>query len=782
MLVQRIPNKSRENEERVRRLFESIRRRFQAHDINSHTDIKRELMEAFAMYFKSAGKAHYEFEKLDPDAPRFASLWNKIQETLADDFDVAYKETQSLLRAALSAFDYQQTMTKGLDHKLEKAVSALQDLQIIREHTIEPVFVAGDDFKDASRIDTRAPLSNPMVELPSYQEIVTLNRESSENILADGDTDIQVLPSSSSQVELYEGRMFAIAGQAEPEGPEFRFASAAGLDRLTIHENDGIDPDLLDRYRNYLVDKGSSALLPQDGMDAAKRQKLQELEGFTKDEWEWMSTRIHDVGEIFTLPPQRARTFQLSTDEEVYLYDSGATDEEKQANRQKMTDENPDSYWQVEYVADAGERLLPWVDADSNTFPTTVSEDALRAAAKTADAALGMDFSVTLVFDMKRARQINWINLSPQYFAKGDVVEVKSISTSEEGADFVLIEGWNQDRYENTLTADVNEELSQEELSVTLSPSKYSYRGQGVWTFPPVRARYVRVVIEQKVPEVVPYNLVTLQIKETKSMTSKTKNIVGKVKRKRYEKPTYKELNLSYPESLLLLDGTNTSTDFVPTGEGDHASSHDRLGSNAWSGVNIGKVVADPSAGVAFTVLSTLAVFGLFGSVRGVRRRFWEQTEVTDQFTTTHWDRVRYAIGVKEFGVYTHSYSSASELISMPYFFPRPVKKLHVRADQAVPEAFGPGTWVEYYVAFGGGDDWQRVLPLQSAETPTAQLPKILNINSTVEEMDRVLTEGYLDVEGSVKEMRTKIVLRRPGDKPYLTPVVHGYRVIAFTR
>jgi hypothetical protein len=118
----------------------------------------------------------------------------------------------------------------------------------------------------------------------------------------------------------------------------------------------------------------------------------------------------------------------------------------------------------------------------------------------------------------------------------------------------------------------------------------------------------------------------------------------------------------------------------------------------------------------------------------------------------------------------------------MPYFFPRPVKKLHIRADQAIPAAFGEGVWVEYYVGFGGGDEWHRVLPLQSSETPTSELPKILNINSTVEEKDHILTEGYIDVEGSVKEMRTKLVLRRPDDKSYLTPVVHGYRVIAFTR
>jgi hypothetical protein len=731
MLVQRLPNKSRENEERVRRLFEQIRRRFQSHDVNSHTDIKRELMEAFASYFKNAGKAHYEYKKLDPNAPRFASLWNRIQETLADDFDVAYKETQSLLRAALAAFDYQQTMTKGLDHKLEKAVSSLQDLQIIREHTIEPVFVAGDDFKDSSRIDTNAPLSNPMVELPSYQEIITLNRESSENILAQEDVDIQVLPTGNSQIELYEGRMFALAGQAEPEAPEFRFKQASGLDRLTIHPSGSIDPNLLDRYRNYLVDKGSSALLPQDGMDAAKRQSLQELEGFTKDEWEWMSTRIHDVGEIFTIPPRRTRTFQLSTDEEIYLYDSGGTDEEKQSLRRRMTDENPDSYWQVEYVANAGERLLPWVDADSGSFPTTISEDAMRAAAKTADAQLGMDFSITLVFDMKRPRQINWINLSPQYFAKGDVVEVKSISTSEEGDEFVPIEGWSQDKYENTLTADVNEELSQEELSVTLSPSKYSYRGQGVWTFPPVRARYVRIVIEQKQPELVPYNLVTLQIKETKTTTSKKKNIVGVVKRKRYESTTYQELNLSYPESLLILDGSNMSADYIGGGSESEGESLDASSKFLW----------------------TVASYGLLTKAFGqgtTQRNRQEQVEITNEFTTTHWDRVRYAIGVKEFGVHTHSYSSASELISMPYFFPRPVKKLHVRADQAVPEAFGSGVWVEYYVGFGGGDEWHRVLPLQSSETPTSELPKILNINSTVEEKDHILTEGYIDVEGSV--------------------------------
>ena len=768
MLVQRLPNKSRENEERVRRLFEGIRRKFQSRDINSHTDIKRELMEAFATYFKSAGKSHYEFEKLDPDAPRFASLWNKIQETLADDFDVAYKETQSLLRAALAAFDYQQTMTKGLDHKLEKAVSTLQDLQIIREHTIEPVFVAGDDFKDASRIDTRAPLSNPMVELPSYQEIITLKRESSENILADGDVDIQVLPDDNSQIELYEGRMFALAGQAVPEGPEFRFLQAAGLDRLTVHENDGVDPDLLDRYRNYLVDKGSSALLPQDGMDAAQRQSLSELEGFTKEEWEWLSTRIHEVGEIFTLPPPRTRTFQLSTDDEVFLYDSGATDEEKQSNRHRMIDEDPDSYWQVEYVADAGERLLPWVDVDSGSFPTTVSEDALRAAAKTADATLNMDFKVTLVFDMKRARQINWINLNPQYFAKGDIVEVKSISTSEEGSDFETIEGWDEDKYENTLTADVNEELSQEELSVTLSPSKYSYRGQGVWTFPPKTARYVKVVIEQKVPEVVPYNIVTLTVKETKTTTSKKKNMIGVVKRKRYESTSYQDLVLSYPESLLILDGSNMSADFFSGGDTTTST----------GGQSRAKKVGVIAVEMLLGAFNGLIRYGY----KTTQRKRFEQIEVTDEFTTTQWNRVRYAVGVKELGIFTHSYASASESISMPYFFPRPIKKLHVRADQAVPEEFGVGTWVEYYVAFGGGSNWQRVLPLHSGEVPTTELPKILNINSTVEPNDRVLTEGYIDVEGSVKEMRTKIIIRRPDDKPYLTPVVHGYRVIAFTR
>lgn len=764
MFSQKLNNKSKMNITRVQKLFEAIRRDFRDRKINSHAELKQAIFQAMAEFFENAGKPSLDYKKLDPDSPRFASLYNKIINTLADDFEVAFAETKALLEAVLETFNYQAVVVKSLDYNLEKATSALLDLEIVSNHPQEAVFAAGDDFSDSSRIDTAAALANPLAELPTFQNAVVLKRSSSVNLAEDNEElTIDVGAEGTQTAGLYEGRMFALAGEAEPETGEFNFQTTTGIERLRK-----LDPALAKRYKDYVAGQvDAPALTPSAALEKMKAENIADFKGFTKAEWEELASSINTIAEVFQMPPQRCKMFASTWDEDTFLYDAGADEETRQNARKLMVDGNPDSYWQVEYVADAPEKLIPWGESDSDSIPPSITEDLMRATELAADARLGLDLKIHVTLDFKSPVIVNWLSLIPHIFVEGHYLKINGIETSTDGRAWELLEGWNEGKFETTLTDEVNEELTEEEKAVTLAATKFEFAGKGLWTFPPCEARFIRFRLEQQVPEVSPYNMIKGTLRRTTTHRSRHKNMIGVVTRRTKTSEETWDVLLSYPESVMLFDqGSTLAEVFRAQQEGGVYETNNAKGDAI-------------QAGMAFAMGGLGHAVGLL--VADSKRSTISDLDVAREKTVTLWDKLRYAIGIKEIGVHSHTYEETSEFVSVPFEVPRPIRKVYLHTDEIIPASFDTDhTWIEYYVSFGDSNEWHQIRPADHRRPD--DVPIIINVNSELEEHDRVSTEGYINFDGPVRKFRLRAVLIRPGDDEVSTPVLKGYRLKAFVR
>jgi hypothetical protein len=100
-------------------------------------------------------------------------------------------------------------------------------------------------------------------------------------------------------------------------------------------------------------------------------------------------------------------------------------------------------------------------------------------------------------------------------------LEVIDVSTaSDESAAFQMIEGFGEQVFDNILTNEANEELTDGELKTTLAPNRYSYRGLGVYTFAPRQASRIRLRLRQRTPVPVTYERMAVQLNRTLSATS----------------------------------------------------------------------------------------------------------------------------------------------------------------------------------------------------------------------------------------------------------------------
>ena len=200
--------------------------------------------------------------------------------------------------------------------------------------------------------------------------------------------------------------------------------------------------------------------------------------------------------------------------------DAGASIKEKDDNRNVMLDGNPDTFWQAEYAF-----MLPAFPDTEVTYQELV--DYLSSPGID-----GMDLDVTVTYKLPNSRILNFIVLDPANVGDGAWMEVIDISTSMDKTSWTPIEGLHDHNYENILTDEANEELTSSEVAFTLAPNKYQYAGKGVWTFPSVEARYIRVTIRQSVPVPAPYDIQAVELQQSVTDTvtrEKNKSFIGDI-------------------------------------------------------------------------------------------------------------------------------------------------------------------------------------------------------------------------------------------------------------
>lgn len=553
----RQPNRMTVNADRARALLEAVRRRIERGE-GSHPDIKARVFRAFQKYFTELSQPITEFKDLMAVGLRDPEDYSDLVDDMKEDLDTAAADARNLSDAVVSAFNFSSTLVDQLDTKVKKVTSKSQDLQHLSETFAEDTVVAGDDFADDSRIDRSVALEVPLVDIPLNQNEAVLKRQASENILAAfrNRVKIHVL----SRFRIYEGFWFALEGEARPEGGRFHF-SGRDNSLQTDATQPGVPPDLARRYNQWRADPvlPASIQTPDGAMKRALITAADALRWITEMGWRGspfsaseldMLANNYHVNPAFGLDrdtlqpgPREAET------------DRGAPPDEKQVQRANMIDEDPDTFWECEYVTNAPEAVAS-VDPPAAPSPTVgrrpmflsflmrgledrrEQEEETRETGRqmtlteliehiSGPAVDKMDLDCSIIIELPEPKIVNWLNLFPHNFSDSSWLEVLDISTSKDGVEFESIEGMKENKFENLLTDEANTELTPEEVAITMAPSRFKYTGQGVWTFPAREVRFIRFDLLQRTPVPAPYDVLKVELSTTVTFTHTSKKSWG---------------------------------------------------------------------------------------------------------------------------------------------------------------------------------------------------------------------------------------------------------------
>jgi hypothetical protein len=179
----------------------------------------------------------------------------------------------------------------------------------------------------------------------------------------------------------------------------------------------------------------------------------------------------------------------------------------------------------------------------------------------------------------------------------------------------------------------------------------------------------------------------------------------------------------------------------------------------------------------------------VFGSTKVKVKNEYETSggKIKDQWLQPEFDRIRYAIGIKELTASAYKFAAKSEFVSVPFLSPKEIIKVYLIVDQYIPSQFDSNqTWIEYYVKPDGENKWIRVNPLNNPTKFNKDgdiIPKIINYNIP-KPTTAQLEDKYLDTPEPVKKFRVRAVLSRPegGNNDSITPLLKSYRLVMTPR
>lgn len=161
--------------------------------------------------------------------------------------------------------------------------------------------------------------------------------------------------------------------------------------------------------------------------------------------------------------------------------------------------------------------------------------------------------------------------------------------------------------------------------------------------------------------------------------------------------------------------------------------------------------------------------------------------KIKDEWLQPEFDRIRYAIGIRELTAAAYTFAPKSEFVSVAYGSPKEVIKVHIIVDQYIPPQFDQNqTWIEYYIKPEGTTEWIRVQPLNGPtkfDINGEIIPKIINFNIP-KPTTAQLEDKYQTTNEPVNQFRFKAVFTRPegGNNDSITPLLKSYRMIMTPR
>lgn len=423
---------------------------------------------AISDYFKEIGTADFVPVLVSHNDIPSAETYNRNLISAHNDIVRFYADLKNLTESYVTSYNYAQIITKDILEQANGLASIVVDLNILNNFDRGDTIVAGDDFNNLDYIDSSISLGSDQVELIPGGGGVTLTRNSSVDLL-DTNSKVEIVP-------------IAPTSQGNTVNTE---ATPGNIERF--YEGN---------FYNFL-----GLARPEGGNFNFK-----------------------------TLTQISADTKSIDGTESI-LIDVGASAEAKNKARSVMFDKNPATFWECEYLFRTNDIAVPSTDVtDSNSDATqqviSVDVDQLNKIAKSLDRP-STDLVVDIIVTLPEVRTVNFISINPILFSSEAYPEIVDISYADsvEGT-FSTIPGWESIKFPKYLTPEANEFLTDSQQSAILAPSKAAYKGQGVFNFPPVEAKKmkIRVKVDSPVSNIYErtYALVNTTVKVTSTITTTT--------------------------------------------------------------------------------------------------------------------------------------------------------------------------------------------------------------------------------------------------------------------
>ena len=251
----------------------------------------------------------------------------------------------------------------------------------------------------------------------------------------------------------------------------------------------------------------------------------------------------------------------------------------------------------------------------------------------------------------------------------------------------------------------------------------------------------------------------------------------------------HKIIKLTYLQTLAIVSGLGDTTEIAGETEGFTAEGIDTAAKTAH--LASGKAGSDRSRRAGGIGGDTVGKKKKQDSIKtSIDDKGWR---VVKTWLQPEFDKIRYALGIRELTIAQFRYEKVSEVISKPWGSPKDITKVSLIVDQFIPPQFPPGQdYLQFYVKPESPDaDWIRINPIDNRTVYDSKgkiVPRIINFNTERPATAR-LEDAFITTKQEVRQMRFRAVLNRPdsisgSDTPAdgYTPILKSYRMLIHPR
>ncbi len=145
-----------------------------------------------------------------------------------------------------------------------------------------------------------------------------------------------------------------------------------------------------------------------------------------------------------------------------------------------------------------------------------------------------------------------------------------------------------------------------------------------------------------------------------------------------------------------------------------------------------------------------------------------------------HFNGKRWAIGIRDIGVYKNIYGTKGVLVSKKFDIPGIVDRVAIEADVYIPEDYDQEVnWVKFYVSPDNGTNWFQISRIQD---DFMDIPEVIAFNDPTPADLRDPGVGYYDVKSTANAIRVKVEITRPANATNSSPVLKSYKLKVIKR